>query len=253
MAPSSPTVGIIYPGHAAEEDYPQLEARLRSAEAAPVELPVVISTIGVDEHTAEALLETGSHPRLREACQRLMAQHRVDSVMWACTSGSFVYGWEGAHQQVRQLEAEAGVPTSSTSLAFVHALQALGAHRVAVAASYPSELADHFADFLASAGVEVVSFAAHDIFTAGLVGLMGRAEVLAMVRAADAADAEAILVPDTAMRSLRWLPELEAAVGKPVLTANQVTVWEGMRIAGVSTPRLPELGTLFDPPAEARL
>lgn len=254
MSTYSPTVGIIYPGHAAEGDYPAYEATLKhDDETASVRLPVVISTIGVDEHTPEALLETGSHPRLSEACARLLSEQHLDSVMWACTSGSFVYGWEGAHQQVKQLKAETGVPTSSTSLAFARAVESLGVSKVAVAASYPTELAQHFDTFLAAAGAEVVGFVAHDIFTAGQVGTMGREEVLAMIRAADVAEAEAILVPDTAMHSLAWVADLEAAAGKPVLTANQVTVWEGMRIAGVASPELPGLGVLFDPRQAAHL
>jgi hypothetical protein len=39
-------------------------------------------------------------------------------------------------------------------------------------------------------------------------------------------------VPDTALHTARWLDELEAAVRKPVLTANQVTMWEALRLAG---------------------
>ena len=37
---------------------------------------------------------------------------------------------------------------------------------------------------------------------------------------------------------------LEDAVGKPVLTANQVTVWKGLHLLG-EVPALPGLGTLF--------
>jgi maleate cis-trans isomerase len=46
------------------------------------------------------------------------------------------------------------------------------------------------------------------------------------------------------MHSLAWLDELEAAAGMPVLTANQVTVFEGLRLAG-RVPPLPGLGALF--------
>ena len=53
-----------------------------------------------------------------------------------------------------------------------------------------------------------------------------------MVAAADHPDAEAVLVPDTAMHTLAIVDKLEAAVGKPVLTANQVTVWKGLDLLG---------------------
>jgi maleate cis-trans isomerase len=64
------------------------------------------------------------------------------------------------------------------------------------------------------------------------------------VRAADHPDAEAVLVPDTAMHTLSIIERLESAVGKPVLTANAVTVWKGLQLIG-PVPRLPGLGTLF--------
>ena len=46
------------------------------------------------------------------------------------------------------------------------------------------------------------------------------------------------------MHSLQWIDKLEAAVGMPVLTANQVTVWQGIELLG-DVPALPGLGTLF--------
>ncbi|MDX1551966.1 MAG: maleate cis-trans isomerase, partial [Marinobacter sp.] len=56
--------------------------------------------------------------------------------------------------------------------------------------------------------------------------------------------ADALLVPDTALHSVAWLEDLEAAAGKPVLTANQVSFWEGLRLCGRLTPQQ-GLGTLF--------
>lgn len=250
-----PTVGIIYPGHAAEDDYPQLEAALHvrtSPGRLTVRLPVTISTIGVDEHTPEALSETGSHARLAEAADRMLDQHAPDSVMWACTSGSFVFGWEGSAEQASRLAEHTELPASSTSLAFARAAAALGVSSAAVAASYPDELADHFRRYLGEAGLSVPRFRTHGIPTAGAAGLLERDHVLSMVRSADTAEAEAVLLPDTALHSLLWIEELEAELGKPVLTANQVTVWEGMRIAGVSAPALPGLGQLFRPSEHAK-
>lgn len=235
-----PVVGILYPGHAAEDDYPSFEETTGGA----VRLPLVHTTIGVDEHTPEALLETGAPWRLADGARRLLAEHPVDSVMWACTSGSFVFGHDGALTQVRALQEVAGAPASSTSLAFLRALEALDITQVAVAASYPSDLAAHFEALLARAEVDVVTFSAHGIFTAAQVGQMGREDVIAMARAVDVPAAEAMLIPDTAMHSLGWIRDLEETLGKPVLTANQVTVWEGLRISGRPVPVLPALGRL---------
>jgi maleate cis-trans isomerase len=233
------TVGLLYPGFGAEDDFPELEARLEGR----VRLPLVHTSVGEDAHQVDALLDLGGAARLAEGAHAL-TPYQPDSVMWACTSGSFVFGWEGAQLQVAGVAELLDVPVSSTSIAFVNALSAIGARRVSVAASYPEDVATHFVQFLAHGGSEVLQLHSHGIYTAAEVGLLKLDQVIEMVRGADLPEAEAILVPDTAMHSLGWIEDLERAVGKPVLTANQVTVWEGLRIAHAATS-LPGLGRLF--------
>ncbi|GGM49311.1 decarboxylase [Longimycelium tulufanense] len=232
------TVGVLYPGFSAEDDYPRLEQRLPG-----VHLPVVHTAMPEDAHRVDALLAIGSDGILAEGARALGARG-VDAVVWGCTSGSFVFGWDGAAAQVAAVRAAAGAPASSTSFAFVHAAAQLGVRRVAVAATYPAEVAEHFVAFLAHAGIEVVAISCRGIITAAEVGTLTRQEVLDFVAAHDHPAAEAVLVPDTALHTVAWLAELEATVGKPVLTANQVTAWEGLRLTGTHTPRR-GLGTLF--------
>jgi maleate cis-trans isomerase len=165
-------------------------------------------------------------------------------VVWACTSGSFVYGWEGAHDQVRTLARTAGMAASSTSFAFVHAAREIGAGRVAVGATYPDDVAALFAEFLRAGGVEVLSIRDAGIITAAEVGTWGEAEVFALAREADTPEAEALLLPDTALHTAAHIPALEKELGKPVLTANQVTVWEALRLADRRV-NAPALGALF--------
>ena len=233
------TVGLLYPGHSAEDDFPALEARIDGA----VRLPVVITSVDEDAHQVDALLDLGSDERLAEGAARL-ADEKPDAVMWACTSGSFVFGPDGARDQVSAVATAAGVPASSTSIAFVDALRHLGIRRVAVAASYPDDVARHFVRFLTAGGVDVVAMGSHGIYTAAEVGTLEPDQVVAMVTAADHPDAEAVLVPDTAMHTLAIVDKLEATIGKPVLTANQVTVWKGLELLG-PVPPLPGLGVLF--------
>ncbi|MGY0536484.1 maleate cis-trans isomerase family protein [Nocardioides sp. YJ-D4] len=234
-----PVVGLLYPGYAAEDDFPALENALGGA----IWLPLVHTSMGRDEHTVEALLDTGSAARLAQGADAIAA-HSPDAVMWACTSGSFVYGRDGAAAQAAAISERLGVPASSTSIAFVEAARSLGLEKVAVAASYPEELAAHFSTFLEAGGVEVVSFGASGIFTAVDAGRLRPDAVLEMTLSVDVPEAEAVLVPDTALHTLTCIDTLEKALGKPVLTANQVTVWEGLRLAGTPRP-LPRLGTLF--------
>jgi maleate cis-trans isomerase len=237
--PSTTTVGMLYPGYAAEDDYPLLERLIGD-----VALPVVHTTEQDVAHTVEDLLAVGQPDELA-AGWRELAPHRPDAVVWACTSGSFVFGWDGAAEQARALAETAGVPASSTSIAFAHAAQAIGARRVSVVATYPEDVATKFVEFLRDGGsVEVTAFASRGILMAGDVGTLGEDAVLELVESGAHRDADAILLPDTALHSVAWLENLEARAGKPVLTANQVTAWEGLRLAGYRGTHA-GLGTLF--------
>ncbi|MCM2392193.1 maleate cis-trans isomerase family protein [Streptomyces albipurpureus] len=217
------TVGLLIPGHSAEEDYPRLEVLLDS----DIRMPVV--------HTGSAEPSEADSAELRLG--------GAESVVWASTSGSFDYGWEGAHRQIRELAKAAGLPASSTSFGFVHAVRKLGAARVAVAATYPQDKADRFTGFLRAAGVDVAATHARGATPAEVAG-WEESEVLALARAGDHPQADVVLLPDTALHTVAYLPELEDALGKPVLTATQVTVWEGLRLADRRTWAL-NVGRLF--------
>ncbi|MFJ1597730.1 decarboxylase [Streptomyces sp. NPDC088261] len=276
------TVGLLCPGHAAEDDFPRIEMLLGT----DVRLPLVHADMGEPERLAEGVAEL----RLAGA----------ECVVWASASGSFMYGWDGAHEHTRALAVAAGLPASSTSFAFAHAVRALGVGRVAVAARYPRDVTDRFVAFLEAAGTEVVpgrgsgpgggaaalAGAAASAGAAGSAGSAGasgrpaaapagafgtageaadpdareadmreadtrqadtREGVIELARSGDHPDAEAVLLPDTALHTVAYLPELEEALGKPVLTANQVTVWEGLRLTE-RRARGRGLGTLFAGP-----
>jgi maleate cis-trans isomerase len=248
------SIGFLYPGYSAEDDYPTAQRLLRGTPGAsdpsgPPELRLVHTEMREDAHRVDALLDIGADDVLAAGVRDLSTSSPCDSVIWACTSGSFVFGWDGAAAQVAALREVAGAPASSTSFAFTDAAARLGVSRVAVAATYPDDVAERFVTFLATAGVSVVRLSTLGIVTAAEVGTLGRERVLEVAAAGNHPDAQAVLLPDTALHTMAWLDELEQRLGKPVLTANQVSIWQGLRLAGDRIPRT-GLGQLFrDPPA----
>ncbi|MGV9728665.1 maleate cis-trans isomerase family protein [Streptomyces albogriseolus] len=232
-------LGFLYPGHSAEDDYPRIEQLLGS----DIRVDLVHTDLGEDAYRVDALRGTGSPERLAAGLEELRLAG-VEAVVWACAGGSFVLGWDGAHEQVRGIALAAGMPASSTSFAFVHALQEIEVRRVAIAATYPDDVARLFADFLRAGGAEVTGVHSSGTVTAAEAGAWGERELFALARAADSPDAQALLLPDTALHTVAHIPALEKDLGKPVLTANQVTVWECLRLTDRRV-NAPELGALF--------
>lgn len=108
-------IGILYPLHSAEDDYPRLAAAI----APPVKVHVV-HTESLNLHQIEASRVTGSREYLLSGAE-VLRNHAVDVCMWACTSGSFPFGLAGAKRQAQDIADALGVPASSTSLAFLSA------------------------------------------------------------------------------------------------------------------------------------
>ncbi|MFI7741579.1 maleate cis-trans isomerase [Kocuria rhizosphaericola] len=232
------TVAILYPGHSAEDEFPALEQLIPDTS-----FPVIHTWEGSTDHDVDALLALGSRDNLVPSAEKAR-ELSPGAAMWACTSGSFVYGREGCLEQARWIEEAAGAPSSSTSLAFAEAVHHLGLSRVAVAATYPEDVASHFVRLLEQDGITVTALSTYDVPSGEDAGLLDAEWVLGTARAADLTGAECLLIPDTALHTIASLPRLEEALGVPVLTANQVTAWQGLRLAGHPV-RAEGLGALF--------
>jgi maleate cis-trans isomerase len=113
-----------------------------------------------------------------------------------------------------------------------------------VGTAYPDDVAGLFAGFLRAGGVEVAALHSAGVAPSADVGAWGEAELFALARAADGPGAEAVVLPDTALHTVAYVPALEQELGKPVLTAHQVTVWEALRLTDRRV-NAPGLGALF--------
>lgn len=146
---------------------------------------------------------------------------------YACTSGSFVHGLAGERRLVDAMRQAGGAPAVTTSGALLAALEYLGLRRVGVATPYDPDVTERLARFLREAGVAVTS-SAHLGLTADIwrVPYTATAE---LIRRADSPEAEAVLVSCTNLATYDVIAPLEAELGKPVLTANQATMWAALR------------------------
>jgi maleate isomerase len=187
-------------------------------------------TLHVDVELAEQL---GTDEALRAGTLDVLAAE-PDVMLYLCTSGSFVRGVEG-EQRMREVMAAAGAPVAVTaSGALLDALRHLGVHDVAVASPYLPGLGAHLDASLLAAGFRVVS---HQRL--GLDRHIWRvpgSAVRDLVLAADRDAAEAVFVSCTNLRTYDVIAEHEAALGKPVLSANQVSLWSALRQAGATPP-----------------
>lgn len=197
-----------------------------------------------------------SRPELIIDAVRAVSATTPTGYIYACTSGSFVRGLAGERRLTEAIQAagrEAAAaadfavdsawgmevaepelaqdPTAvTTSGALLEAVHALGATTIAAATPYDETVGALFGRFFAEASIELVS-------TANL-GLRGRIwnvpwqDTYDLARSADSPEAEVVLLSCTNLPTYEILDQLEQDLGKPVVSANQATVWAALRRAG---------------------
>jgi len=240
-------IGLLYPTRdCGEDDFADLCRRLDPAPG--LDFAYVDWDPDAASQTA-AVRALGTPGRLTAAADRFEAT--PDLVSWACSSCSFTHGLDGARDQARALADHLGVPASSTSLAYLAALDRLNVDRVALASVYHPDLTAAFAAFLAEAGVTTVHAVSADAGSDRALAAWDGRRITELTVAADHEDAEAVLVPETALHTTPLLAELEERTRKPVLTATAVTVWEatGAEQGGLGT--LFRAGPVRHPPSSS--
>lgn len=173
--------------------------------------------------------EISDHGEIQDAVRSVMAIGPA-VVAYACTSGSFIHGVQGARNLSKAM-VSAGAPVAvTTSEGLLMALDVLGVTRVAVATPYLAELTDRLTSFLEQGGKSVVSHEGlgldRDIWK------VPYATTCELIRQADRPDAEVIFVSCTNLPTYDLIAQMEQELGKPVITANQVTAWSALRLMG---------------------
>ena len=222
-------IGLLYPDGGGEHEYYEfaeaLDYRVRPY------LVVAGLAGGDNSHAPEALQRTADIAAL-EVAARSLTPLRPDAVTWACTSGSFILGRAYAQAQASAISATTGRPASSTSLAFANALDMLRIDRVGVVATYPEPAANAFVAFLGEFGITVEAMQCLGAPSGRAAYKIPAERVMAVATEINSSQVDAILIPDTAIAMFQSAGQLEAALGKPVISANQATLWDVLRLAG---------------------
>ncbi|AEF42035.1 maleate cis-trans isomerase family protein [Hoyosella subflava] len=156
-------------------------------------------------------------------------------IAYLCTSGSFIKGLSHERALVDAM-LEAGAPDAlTTSGALVEAVRHLNLSKVSVITPYDSILTEKLNDFLGELGVEVLQ---SDYL--GLGGGMWRVNyrtIAERIIKADDPRSEAVFVSCTNLPTYDLIEPMERQLGKPILTANQLTMW-----ACLGRMKLPMMG-----------
>lgn len=177
-------------------------------------------------------------------CAELLSDVEVDVIAYACTTGSLLHGLGFDAELEEALSEAAGCPAVATARSVRRAFKALDVERIAVRTPYTYELNEREREYFEAAGIEIASIKGRGIEENTMIGALDPADAYRQVRSTvDPGAVDAAFISCTNYRTLPVIESLEADLGMPVVSSNQVTLWDGCRAAGV-TPKGP--GRLFE-------
>lgn len=197
---------------------------------------------GVSVHTSRMLLlgkaTQESYMKMEQDTERAaqeLATAEVDVVTWACTSGGVLLQSRKIEEKIRQI---AGCPAISTLTSAITALKALGAKRVALGTPYVSFINESEIGSLKSAGFKVVSMYGMELGEnqeerRGIARIPPQS-LHRFARHIDRPDADVIFISCTNIAGIEEIAQIEAELGKPVITSNLVTIWHALRTIGIN-------------------
>lgn len=204
----------------------------------PASVPMFITRtpeLESDNVTIELAKEVSSELAVAPAVKSLLAV-KPAAVGYACTSGSFVDGVEG-ERRLQQTMLKAGADAAvTTSGALLEALEKLRVKKIAIITPYHKDLSQLLVDYLAEAGYEVAAGGyldlSHDIARVNTHAIRRMAEAI------NRPEIEAIFFSCTNLHTFDIIEALEAELQKPVLSANQVTMWATLRAGSLELPQV---------------
>ncbi|MCP3407596.1 hypothetical protein [Bradyrhizobium sp. CCGB01] len=159
---------------------------------------------------------------------------RLGALGFACTATTYLLGEDKVRRKFEQLSRLYGYPILSSAEAIELALTELGARRIALFGPYPTWLQEASFSYWSQAGFELAAKGGIDLGSADTLNIykLRAARIVEAVLRLEWQSADAIVLTGTGAPTLRAIPDIVRATGKPVLSSNLCLGWAVLRAIG---------------------
>jgi maleate isomerase len=194
----------------------------------------------VQAHVAR-LRMTGPHhmpldqllPRIEDTA-RTLVDARCETVAFHCTATSMEEGMAGEERVLAAVRRAGARHALSTATAIRRALNALGSRRIVLVTPYSARTTHEEAEFLRSAGYEVVHAQGYDLGGSDAYcatpAEFWRERVIEAARPA----ADAYFLSCANIAAFGVIEAIEQALDRPLITSNQAVLWDALCQLGLS-------------------
>jgi maleate isomerase len=171
-----------------------------------------------------------------ESESQKLADADVDAIVLAATAPSSRNGIGYDQELIRRIEAASERRATTASTALIQALTVLEIQHLLIAGPWSDATNATSAAFIEASGVKVLAHRAMGLVNNLDIGLLDEETAYELGMGLDQTDGQAVMLACGNWKTLGIVDRLEAAIGKPVLTTNQVSLWAVLRLAGYHAP-----------------
>ena len=163
----------------------------------------------------------------------LIADVRPSVIAMTGTGVSFIGGYGYDQMLIKKMrDVNGNLPTTTTSTSVIDAFHRLGIQKVSIAMPYIEEVSRAAAKFVEDNGIQVLS--AKWLNKSGFdIPMISRETIINLAMEVNRPESDAIFISCTNLHTFELIEELERDLKKPVITSNQATIWNMLRLAGV--------------------
>jgi len=179
---------------------------------------------------------------------RVLAESAPDVIAFTCTASAMSVGPEADYQQITWMEeAAGGIPCTTTTTGILNAFKLLGWKQFVMVSPYLPPIVDRFITTLKVKGYTVLKSGTLAIEYLEELRRTPTERSYRLARETMVPEADGIFMPCTTFRVIDIIERLEQETGKPVITSNQASLWECLRLLKIDDP-IPGFGKLLTLP-----
>ena len=174
--------------------------------------------------------------------ENILPGEEVDCVVYGCTSGTIVSGYDNIKKKINLAKPNTLVTTPST--AALNALKKKNVKKISIVTPYIKSVNDDVVIFFKDNNFEITSNTYFDIKSDIDIGRVDQDKLFEILSKIDHKDAEALFVSCTSLPVLNIIERLEKKLGITVLSSNQALIWETLEYININNS-IKGYGSLF--------
>ena len=170
---------------------------------------------------------------ITDVTKEILPDQKLDCVAYGCTSGSIAAGYESIFEKINKAKPNTKVTTPIT--AAIKGLKKLDIKKISIFTPYTSEINKAVEDYFLNEKFEVNELTYFDIASDLDIGKVDQDHLYDVLKNIDLSNSDALFVSCTALPVLTLIDDLEKKINKPVLSSNQVLIWDSLRQIGFNS------------------